>query len=96
MVQLLLGFPKGRLVHTGAYGVVRNPIYASVALLILPGVALLTQTWVYPVVSVFLIAGVMIFIPTEERALRKTFGDEYAAYCKRVHRLIPFVKPRAS
>ena len=26
VIQLLVGFPKGKLVTTGAYGVVRNPI----------------------------------------------------------------------
>jgi protein-S-isoprenylcysteine O-methyltransferase Ste14 len=31
VVQLLVGFPRGRLVSTGAYGICRNPIYGSVA-----------------------------------------------------------------
>ena len=46
VVQLMLGFSKGKLVTTGAYGVVRNPIYSSVTVFILPAVALLTLTWV--------------------------------------------------
>jgi membrane-bound ClpP family serine protease len=41
VTQLLMGFSKGRLVTTGAYGVVRNPIYSSVTFFILPAVALL-------------------------------------------------------
>ena len=66
--QLMTGFSKGQLVTTGAYGVVRNPIYSSAAFFLLPAVALLTLTWVYFVVSVFLYVGVMIFIGTEEEA----------------------------
>jgi protein-S-isoprenylcysteine O-methyltransferase Ste14 len=62
VIQLLAGFSKGRLVTTGAYGVVRNPIYSSVTFFILPAIALMTLTWVYLVASVFLYAGVMIFI----------------------------------
>src|SRR5512138_3573721 len=38
VTQLLIGFPHGRLVTTGAYGVVRNPIYSSVTFFILPAV----------------------------------------------------------
>lgn len=93
IVQLLTGFPKGKLVTTGAYGVVRNPIYSSVALFILPAVGLLTFTWVYFVVSLFLYAGVMIFIGKEEEMLTKAFGQEYKRYLARVHRLVPFLKP---
>lgn len=44
VIQLLTAFQHGKLVTTGAYGVVRNPIYASVALFVLPSVSLLTMT----------------------------------------------------
>lgn len=93
MVQLLTGFPKGKLVTTGAYGVVRNPIYSSATFFILPAISLLAFTWVYLVVSVFLYAGVMLFIGTEENQLTQVFGKEYKAYLARVDRLVPFKKP---
>jgi protein-S-isoprenylcysteine O-methyltransferase Ste14 len=91
--QLLTGFSKGKLVTTGAYGVARNPIYASATFFILPAIALLTLTWVYVVVSVFLYAGVMIFIGDEERQLKMAFGKQYEDYMARVDRLVPFRKP---
>jgi len=93
VIQLLMGFSKGKLVTIGVYGVVRNPIYSSVTFFILPAVALMTLTWVYFVVSVFLYVGVMIFIGTEEKQLTKAFGKEYEDYMARVDRLIPFRKP---
>jgi protein-S-isoprenylcysteine O-methyltransferase Ste14 len=93
VIQLLTGFSKGKLVTTGAYGVVRNPIYASVTFFILPAVALITLTWVYFVPSVFLYAGVMIFIGTEEKQLTQAFGKAYDDYLARVDRLVPFKKP---
>jgi protein-S-isoprenylcysteine O-methyltransferase Ste14 len=93
VVQLMLGFSKGELVTTGAYGVVRNPIYSSVTFFILPAVALLTLTWVYFIPSVFLYMGVIIFIGVEEKQLTEAFGKEYQAYMTRVDRLIPFKKP---
>jgi protein-S-isoprenylcysteine O-methyltransferase Ste14 len=93
VVQLLLGFSKGDLVTTGAYGVVRNPIYSSVTFFVLPAVALMTLTWVYFVASVFLYVGVMIFIGTEEKQLTQAFGKKYEDYLAKVDRLVPFRKP---
>ena len=93
VIQLLTGFPKGKLVTTGAYGVVRNPIYSSVTFFILPAVALITLTWVYFVPAVFLYVGVMIFIGTEEQQLAQAFGKAYEDYLARVDRLVPFKKP---
>ncbi len=93
IVQLLAGFPKGQLVTSGAYGVVRNPIYSSATFFLLPAVTLLTLTWVYLVPSVFLYTGVMIFIRKEEKQLTKVFGKAYEDYTARVDRLVPFRKP---
>jgi len=93
VIQLTVGFSEGRLVTTGAYGVVRNPLYASATFFILPAVALMTLSWVYFVVSAFLYIGVMIFIGKEEKQLARAFGKEYEDYMARVDRLIPFKKP---
>ncbi len=93
VIQLMTGFSKGRLVTTGAYGVVRNPIYSSVTFFVLPAIALLTFTWVYFVPSAFLYAGVMIFIGKEEEQLTRAFGKEYEDYKATVDRLVPFKKP---
>ena len=93
VIQLLVGFSKGELVTTGAYGVARNPIYSSATFFILPAIALLTLTWVYFAVSVFLYIGVMIFIGVEEKQLTAAFGKEYEDYMTRVDRLIPLKKP---
>jgi protein-S-isoprenylcysteine O-methyltransferase Ste14 len=93
VIQLLFGFSKGKLVTTGAYNVVRNPIYSSVTFFILPAVTLMTLAWVYFIVSVFLYVGVMIFIGTEEKQLTKAFGREYEDYLARVDRLVPLKRP---
>ncbi len=93
VVQLLAGFPQGKLVTGGAYGVVRNPIYSSVTFFVLPATALLTLTWVYLVASAFLYVGVMIFIGEEEKQLTQAFGKQYEDYLARVDRLVPFKRP---
>src|SRR5512135_1323929 len=89
VIQLMMGFSEGKLVTTGAYGVVRNPIYSSVTFFVLPATALMTLTWVYLVASVFLYAGVMLFIRKEEEQLRQAFGKEYEDYMARVDRMVP-------
>jgi protein-S-isoprenylcysteine O-methyltransferase Ste14 len=91
--QLMVAFSQGRLATSGAYGIVRNPIYASAIYFLLPAAALLSQAWVYLVVSLFLFAGVMIFIGPEEQQMRAAFGKAYEDYLKRVDRLVPFKKP---
>jgi len=93
VIQLLTGFSKGQLVTSGAYSVVRNPIYSSVTFFIVPAIALLTLTWVNLIVSIFLYVGVMTFIGTEEKQLTQAFGQRYADYLRKVDRLIPFKKP---
>jgi CubicO group peptidase (beta-lactamase class C family)/protein-S-isoprenylcysteine O-methyltransferase Ste14 len=92
--QLLSGFPRGKLVTSGAYGVCRNPIYASVALLVLPGLSLVSGTWGYLVAAAALLLGVALFISKEERDLAGVFGEEYRRYTARVHRILPFVRPK--
>ena len=93
VIQLLIEFPKEKLVTKGAYSIARNPIYSSVIWFVLPAVTLLTLTWVYLVPAIFLFIGVMIFIGTEEKQLTKAFGKEYEDYLRSVDRLIPFKKP---
>ncbi|MDI7275168.1 MAG: isoprenylcysteine carboxylmethyltransferase family protein [Anaerolineae bacterium] len=93
VIQLTAGFSRGRLVTTGAYGIVRNPIYSSATFFILPAVALMTLTWVYLVPSVFLYVGVMIFIGEEEKRLTRAFGKAYEDYMARVDRLVPLRRP---
>ncbi len=90
--QLLKGFPKGELVTSGAYGIVRNPIYSSATFFFLPAATLLTGTWVYLVVSIFLYLGVQLFIGTEEKQLKASFGEEYKQYMVKVNRMVPFMR----
>jgi protein-S-isoprenylcysteine O-methyltransferase Ste14 len=93
IIQLLMDFPKGKLITHGVYGICRNPIYSSFILLILPAISILTLTWVYLCVSIFLYIGVTLFIGKEEKQLLQVFGEDYANYLKNVNRIIPFIKP---
>ncbi|MGZ8834040.1 MAG: methyltransferase family protein, partial [Thermoanaerobaculia bacterium] len=87
--------PPRRLVVTGPYRWVRNPMYLGM------GIALVGEAIVFPnltrimlmmtatlwlVVSLFVVA-------YEEPVLRSMFGSDYDEYCRAVHRWLPRLKP---
>ncbi len=83
------------LIISGPFGYVRNPLYVGNILIYvgfgvfsnalmpyLPIAALVFFAWQYHVI-----------VKTEEGYLAKTFGDDYADYCKNVPRFIPRLTP---
>jgi protein-S-isoprenylcysteine O-methyltransferase Ste14 len=79
---------SGGLITTGAYGVVRHPLY-STGLLIL---------WCFPILTAGTLAFdvaitlyILIGSELEERRLIAQFGEAYLSYRKKVARLIPFI-----
>jgi protein-S-isoprenylcysteine O-methyltransferase Ste14 len=84
--------PPRKLVIRGPYRFVRNPMYIGAGMTI-AGAALF-----YESLSISIYAGLFFLITHlfvvfyEEPTLRRTFGDEYEAYCRRVRRW----QPRAS
>ena len=84
-----------RLVVSGPYRHVRNPMYVG-GLLFLVGYALLFAEF-SPVLlwyAVGLIVAVNLFILAyEEPTLRRKFNGEYREYCRNVRRWIPRIRP---
>ncbi len=78
------GFESSALVTTGPFRVSRNPMYLGMALLLIGiGVLMGTATPLL-VVPVFVVLIQVMFVRMEERMLGAAFGDEYAAYRRRV------------
>jgi protein-S-isoprenylcysteine O-methyltransferase Ste14 len=86
---VLINVPKKRLITTGPFAVLLHPMYTSVALLVLPGVGLLFDSWVGAAIGVALYVSSRIFSPAEDKILQKVFPSEYPGYRKRV--LIPWL-----
>lgn len=81
---------QNHLVTTGVYAWVRNPVY-SAAMLACTGLLLLAcNLWLLLLPPIFWVLMTAILIPTEERWLRKLYGQEYIDYCARVNRCIPW------
>ena len=77
------------LVQSGAYGMVRHPIYSGLITGAI-GWALLNTSLVTLIYAGVLLVFFDIKSRREERWLSQTFPD-YAAYQRHVHKLIPFV-----
>lgn len=88
-VQILLLVPQGKLITRGPFALVIHPLYTSVALLVVPGVGLLFDSWLGFALGVVLYVESRRFAPSEERDLAQRFPKEYAAYRKRV--LLPWL-----
>jgi protein-S-isoprenylcysteine O-methyltransferase Ste14 len=76
--------PKGRLMTHGPYAVVMHPLYTAVALLVLPSLGFLLDTWLGAVLGVVMYTASRIFERTEERNLSQTFGNAWTEYRRAV------------
>jgi protein-S-isoprenylcysteine O-methyltransferase Ste14 len=81
---ILSKVPKGELITTGPYAVIKHPLYTSVGLLVLPALGVLLGTWLGAIVGVSVYAGSRLFAPAEERKLRGEFGAAWDAYARSV------------
>jgi protein-S-isoprenylcysteine O-methyltransferase Ste14 len=84
VVLILTKVPRGELITTGPYTLVKHPLYTSVALLVLPWAGFLLETWLGLLIGVVLYVGSRIFAPAEEAELSKTFGAAWERYCESV------------
>src|SRR5438105_15311034 len=90
--------PPRRLVISGPYRFVRNPMYVGF------GIALIGEAIVFPhaapvILGMMLIlwALVSVFVLVyEEPTLRRLFGVDYENYCRSVNRWIPRLRPFSS
>jgi protein-S-isoprenylcysteine O-methyltransferase Ste14 len=84
VVLILTKVPRGELVTNGPYSLVKHPLYTSVALLVLPRIGFLLDTWLGAAIGIALYVGSRIFAPAGEAALSRTFGARWVGYCSSV------------
>lgn len=78
-----------RMVVTGPYAWLRNPVYAATLLIALGFAALSKLLWYAPALFGFLLVHYTLVIRAEEAKLEELYGEEYRAYARRVPRWIP-------
>jgi len=82
---------KAKLVTTGIYGIVRNPLYMSNRLLAV-GMAILFKSMYALLFSILYSLSYLLIIYFEERNLLKKYGKEYKKYMEKVRcKLIPYL-----
>jgi protein-S-isoprenylcysteine O-methyltransferase Ste14 len=86
---ILTKVPRGELITSGPYAVVKHPLYTSVALLVLPAAGILLNTWLGVVIGLGLYLASRRYSPDEESALEAKFGAAWEAYERRV--LLPWL-----
>ena len=89
VVLILTRVPKGELITSGPYALVRHPLYTAVTLLVLPWLGFLLNTWLGVVLGIVLYVGDRMFAPEEEADLAASFGIRWEAYRRSV--LLPWV-----
>jgi protein-S-isoprenylcysteine O-methyltransferase Ste14 len=89
VVLILTRVPRGELITSGPYRLVKHPLYTGVALLVLPWAGFLLDTWLGAVVGAVLYLASRTFAPGEEAELAASFGPAWDDYRRRV--LIPWL-----
>ena len=84
VILILTNVPRRRLITNGPYAWIKHPLYTAVALLVLPWVGFLLDTWLGVVLGAILYLGSRIFRTAEESALSRAFGDSWREYDRSV------------
>ena len=85
--------PTTKMIVTGPYAYVRNPMITGVVLILISEALMLGSLVIGIWAVVFLVINMFYFPLSEEPGLRKRFGKEYEEYCKNVPRYIPRLTP---
>lgn len=88
--RLARNVAENRLVTTGVYAYVRNPIYAAFTFLGAGALAFQANALVLAFYPLCWLALTLMVRLTEEKWLAERFGDAYAAYRRHVNRCIPW------
>jgi protein-S-isoprenylcysteine O-methyltransferase Ste14 len=77
---ILVRVPRGELITTGPYSLVKHPLYTGVSLLVLPWVGFLVNSWLGAVIGVVMYVASRLFAPAEEAELARAFGGAWDRY----------------
>jgi protein-S-isoprenylcysteine O-methyltransferase Ste14 len=81
--------PPRRLVTGGPYRFVRNPMYIGAGLALGGAAVSLGSVWLAVYLGLLGVAAHLFIVRHEEPTLRRSFGRDYADYCRAVGRWVP-------
>jgi len=85
--------PTKKLVISGLYRYVRNPMIIGVLLVLIGESVTVLSIYIFSWAVLFFFINTTYFIVFEEPGLKKRFGDEYLEYKQHVRRWIPRITP---
>jgi protein-S-isoprenylcysteine O-methyltransferase Ste14 len=85
--------PTRRLVVSGLYRWVRNPMYVAVVAAVIGQALILGSAALLGYAGVLWLGFHLFVIGVEEPMLRRDFAEEYAAFCAAVPRWLPRLRP---
>lgn len=85
--------PPRRLVVSGPYRWVRNPMYLGFGLVMIGQAIVVASTIPLILMAIAAILVTLLILFFEEPSLRATFGSDYENYCHEVRRWIPRLRP---
>ena len=81
---------SNKLVTTGIYAWVRNPIYSAFLLMCTGAILIANNIILLLLPLLYWIFMTVLMKNTEEKWLQELYGQEYTEYCQRVNRCIPW------
>lgn len=86
---LRASYKRHELITTGCFSICRNPLFAVVIFLVLPGLLLLFYSWILLTIPFFMYIMFKVFISREEHLMEKEFGQDYIKYKNNTPQLFP-------
>jgi protein-S-isoprenylcysteine O-methyltransferase Ste14 len=86
---LLKGIKNTELMTTGTYYLCQNPLYATMILMIFPGISFVLHTWLILATSLVAYIFFKLHIKSEYREMETFFGEAYLSYKKDTPEFIP-------
>ena len=84
VVLILRKVPRGELITSGPFALVKHPLYTAVPLLVLPWLGFLLDTWLGAALGIVMYLAARRYAPEEEAGLANTFGPAWDDYCATV------------
>lgn len=87
---------NNRLVTSGIYAWVRNPIYSASMFLATGMLLIVGNAWFFILPFIYWGLLTVLIKITEEKWLIDKFGNEYVEYCSKVNRCLPWIPKKES
>lgn len=92
--KITANIKKNKLVTTGVFSIVRNPIYSAFMLACWGVLLLINNLWFLILFPIYWGQMTIMVVKTEEKWLKNEYQQKYVEYCKNVNRCIPWFPKR--